>query len=257
MPSLKPKVVRPVGSCSDVLLPDHLDTGAVAQCRAGARQGRLQPRVVGGERRNDDVDVRRPEGRLPVGGGAVADVAQGFGARPPCPAGTRAESCPATAWGTPRARSPCQVRATATQASWLGSALGRPLSTAGSSHPRNSRPACRSSTRRKTYLPTYGDGRWCSAPLWMSSISTLMLSPAVTAFTYLPSLEMLGRFGRIGIGRCQVGERRRGRPRRLVDPVPDDRPVPGIDELSEDRVDHVVVERPSTTGFVWFALRGR
>ena len=171
----------PGGELLDVLLPDHLHTGAVAQGLAGARQGRLQPRVVGGERGDDDVDVRRPEGRLPVGGGAVADVAQGFGAgrhallelerkavqrRLGYPEGTQA--VPGEGHGDPGVL----VR----DWRWGGRCRSTAAATRGTS-----RPACRSSTRRKTYLPTYGDGRWWSAPLWMSSISTLMAGPLLVA----------------------------------------------------------------------------
>ena len=50
---------------------------------------------------------------------------------------------------------------------------------------------------------------------------------------------------------------RAARPRRVVDAVADDGPVAGVDQLREDRVHHVVVERPAAAGLVRLALRAR
>ncbi len=49
IPSRKPKVVRPVGSCRNLLLPDHLDTGRVLVGDAGPLQFLVQLRRIGGE----------------------------------------------------------------------------------------------------------------------------------------------------------------------------------------------------------------
>src|SRR4051794_41903383 len=113
-----------------------------------------------------------------------------------------------------------------------------------SSRRTSSRPAARSSMRSKRYAPAYGDGRSCSAPLWMSSSSRAMSSVAVTMSV------VLGGLGRVRIWRREVGKVVRGGARRPVDAVADDGPVAGVDELGEERVDHVVVERSPPAGLV-------
>src|SRR4051812_29382402 len=105
--------------------------------------------------------------------------------------------------------------------------------------------------RSRRYVPAYGDGRSWSAPLWMSSSSRPMSSVAVT------SSVMLRRLGRARIGRREVREAAGGRPRRVVDAVTDDGSVPGVDELCEQRVDHVVVEGPPSAALVRVAPAGR
>ena len=59
-----------------VLAPDRRHAGQGVVGRAGAIDGRLQPRAVGRERHQHHVDVGRAERRLPVPGAALADVAQ-------------------------------------------------------------------------------------------------------------------------------------------------------------------------------------
>src|SRR4051812_4160207 len=120
----------------------------------------------------------------------------------------------------------------------------------GSSRRTSWRRAARSSMRSRRYAPAYGDGRSCSAPLWMSSSSRAMSSVAVTMSVVLRGL------GRVRIGRRQVGEAVRGGPRRPVDAVADDGPVAGVDELGEEGVDHVVVERSPAAGLVGVATKG-
>src|SRR5215203_5271366 len=84
----------------------------------------------------------------------------------------------------------------------------------------------------------------------MSSRSKATSCPPVMASPTVPWLQVLGRFGRVRIWRRQVGETVRGQPGRVVDTVTDDRSVSGVDELGEDRVHHIVVERPSAAGFM-------
>ena len=63
-----------------VLAPDQLDAGELRVGAAGLLGDGLQPRGVGGEHGDGDVDVAGAERLLPVLGAAVADVAQLGGA---------------------------------------------------------------------------------------------------------------------------------------------------------------------------------
>src|SRR5215213_7097457 len=84
----------------------------------------------------------------------------------------------------------------------------------------------------------------------MSSRSRATSCPPVMASPTVPWLQVLGGFGRLRIWRPQIGETVRGQPARVVDTVTDDRSISGVDQLGEDRVNHIVVERPSAAGFV-------
>src|SRR5215212_8635428 len=84
----------------------------------------------------------------------------------------------------------------------------------------------------------------------MSSRSRATSCPPVIASPTVQSLHVLGGFGRLRIWRRQVGETVRGQPARVVDTVTDDRSVSSVDQLGEDRVHHIVVERPSAAGFM-------
>src|SRR5215211_4661001 len=64
------------------------------------------------------------------------------------------------------------------------------------------------------------------------------------------SVVVLGGPGWVRVRRRQVGERAGCRSGRSVDAVADGGPVACVDELGEDRVDHVVIERPAPTGSV-------
>src|SRR5262249_14381865 len=82
----------------------------------------------------------------------------------------------------------------------------------------------------------------------MSSSSRLIVAAVTCSQTW--SLCWLRRLGRIRIGRRQVGERARRRPRRLIDAVTDPGPVPGVDEKRKYCVHHIVVEGPPSAGLV-------
>src|SRR5580658_10405636 len=90
----------------------------------------------------------------------------------------------------------------------------------------------------------------------MSSSSRAALATVVTVSVDVRSLPMAGSLRGVGIRRCQVGERARPGPGRLVDAVADDGPVPRVHEQREDRVHDIVVERPATAGPVSFAAPG-
>src|SRR5215213_3239394 len=64
------------------------------------------------------------------------------------------------------------------------------------------------------------------------------------------SVVVLGGPGWVQVRRRQIRERGRRRSGRSVDAVADGWAVARVDELGEDRVDHVVVERPAPTGSV-------
>src|SRR4051812_8111093 len=85
----------------------------------------------------------------------------------------------------------------------------------------------------------------------MSSSSRLTRSVAV-----MVSVVVRGGFGRIGIGWRKVGKGARARPRRVVDAIADDRPIPGVDQLREERVHRVVVQCPSAAGLVYLPAAG-
>src|SRR3984957_15160134 len=86
----------------------------------------------------------------------------------------------------------------------------------------------------------------------MSSSSRAVLATVVTVSVDVRSLPMAGNLRGGGFRGRQVGERARGGPRRLVDAVANDGPVPRVHEQREDRVHHIVVERPATAGSVVF-----
>src|SRR5580693_5785079 len=77
----------------------------------------------------------------------------------------------------------------------------------------------------------------------MSSSSTVVLADA-------RSLHMPGYLRGVRIRGRQVRERSRRGPGRLIDAVADDGTVSRVHEQREDRVHHVVVKRPATTGLV-------
>ena len=83
------------------------------------------------------------------------------------------------------------------------------------------------------------------------------LSVAVTR-RHTPSIAQWcsGSLGGSGLGCREVGEGPPGGPAGVVDPVADDRPVPGVDQLGEDRVDDVVVQGAAPAGPVRFAATG-
>src|SRR5688572_17857912 len=84
----------------------------------------------------------------------------------------------------------------------------------------------------------------------MSSRSRATSGPPVMTSPTVPWLQVLGGFGWVRIRRREVGEGARGRSGRVVDTVTDYRPVSGVDQLGEDRVHHIVVERPPAAGFM-------
>src|SRR4051794_21008210 len=86
----------------------------------------------------------------------------------------------------------------------------------------------------------------------MSSSSRAGLWVAV--FICIDRSVVLGRFGRGRVGSRQVRKGLGGRPARPIDAVADDRPSAGIDQLREELVHHVVVERAAATGLVLAAL---
>src|SRR5215472_3540659 len=90
----------------------------------------------------------------------------------------------------------------------------------------------------------------------MSSSSRVVLAAVVTVSAEVRSLHMLGSLRGIVIRGRQVGERARRGPGRLIDAIADDGAVPRIHQQREDRVHHVVVERPATAGPVSFATPG-
>ena len=138
----------------------------------------------------------------------------------------------------PRARAPA------------GATAG-PSPTRFSSRRTRARPAVRSSMRSRMYVPTYGEGRSCSAPLWMSSSSR---ADRVVAGRGRARQRSGGtgarRRRRVRVRRGQVGEGLRRRPRRRVDAVADGRPVPGVDDQREQAIHDVVVERPAAARLV-------
>src|SRR4051812_28387942 len=85
----------------------------------------------------------------------------------------------------------------------------------------------------------------------MSSSSRTALSVVVTE-----SVMVRRGIGWVGVGWRQVREAARGRLRRVVDAIPDDRAVARVDELGEERVHDVVVERASAAGLVGLAAAG-
>src|SRR6476661_1845922 len=66
----------------------------------------------------------------------------------------------------------------------------------------------------------------------------------------LGSLVVVGKLGRVRVGCCQVGEAAGGWSGGLVDAVADHGTPSGVDELCEEGVHDVVVQRPSSTGAV-------
>src|SRR3954469_8775012 len=85
-----------------------------------------------------------------------------------------------------------------------------------------------------------------------------MSSSSSTQFSVplMGSVVVRRGFGRVGIGRREVWKAARGRLRRVVDAVADDRPGAGIDELREEGVHDVVVQRSSPARLVGLAAAG-
>src|SRR6185437_11747295 len=90
----------------------------------------------------------------------------------------------------------------------------------------------------------------------MSSSSRAVLAVVITGAANVRSLHMPGSLRGIGIPGRQVGERARCGPRRLIDAIADDGSVPRVHEQREDRVHHIIVERPATAGPVSFPAPG-
>src|SRR4051812_29476616 len=70
----------------------------------------------------------------------------------------------------------------------------------------------------------------------------------VVAVIFVPrpvSLVVVREPGGVSVGLRQVGKGETGGPGGMVDPVPDDWSVAGVDQLGEQDVDHVVVESPA------------
>src|SRR3954470_1431779 len=86
----------------------------------------------------------------------------------------------------------------------------------------------------------------------MSSSSSRTVSVAVTG-----SVMVRREFGRVEIGRREVREAARRRLRRVIHAVSDGGAVAGSDELREERVHHVVVERATAAGLVGLTAAGR
>src|SRR4051794_29759525 len=117
-------------------------------------------------------------------------------------------------------------------------------STTGCNRRTSSRPVARSSMRSKTYMPAYGDGRSCNAPLWISSNSRLMPATAVMS-------EMLRSLRRIAVRLGEVRKRARGGRRRRIYAVADTGSVTAVDHHCVQDVDCVVVEAAATTCRMW------
>ena len=136
MPSLKPRVVRPVGSCLTSCC-QITSTPGLSRKASRARARAASSRASSGA----SAEMTRWTSGVPKGGsqlaGALSPTSPRASARAAMPCRNSSGKLSSESWGTPRARRPFQVKATATQASWFGLALGRPLSIAGSSHPRN------------------------------------------------------------------------------------------------------------------------
>src|SRR5215471_21594200 len=88
----------------------------------------------------------------------------------------------------------------------------------------------------------------------MSSSSRLIVPAVIRSQTW--SLVRLRRLRGIRIRWCQVGERARCRPCRLIDAVPDSGPIPSVDQEREDCVHYIVVEGSAPAGLVWATRAG-
>ena len=108
------------------------------------------------------------------------------------------------------------MNATETEAFSVGLADELAEAITGNNRRTSSRPAARSSMRSSRYVPTYGDGRCWSTPRWMSSSSRLTFVLDVEGRLIARALRLVGKLRRIRVRRGQVGERARGRARRLV-----------------------------------------
>ena len=210
-----------------VLPPDQLDARQLLVGPACPLDDRLEPLGVGRERGQRDVHVRRAERLLPVLGAALADVAQlGRARRHALPElrreavqrvlrhAERLEAVVGEGDGDPGVagrvgrRSGRSRRRGAAAAPARGRRRGRRCAAAGRCRRRATaaRAARRSGCRR--------------ARGWMPSA-------AVTASTCLPSSVVLGRLGRVRVGRRQVRERARwpagvarSTPSRMTGPFP-------------------------------------
>ena len=74
MPSLNPKASLLGGQRVAIQAPDGGDPVEFLIRRPGARKYTLEPRRVGGERAEPDMDIRGPERLLPILGGALTDI---------------------------------------------------------------------------------------------------------------------------------------------------------------------------------------
>src|SRR3954463_8172111 len=82
-----------------------------------------------------------------------------------------------------------------------------------------------------------------------------MLSARV-AVSCLPALVVLGERRGVRVRWRQVREREGAGAGGPVDAIADHGTVPGVDQLREDRVHHVVVQRPAPTGLVRLTAEG-
>ena len=76
MPSLNPKASFSVGNAWQSRRQMALTPDSSSYAFPSAREYALEPRRVGRERAERDMDVRGPERLFPVFGGALADIAQ-------------------------------------------------------------------------------------------------------------------------------------------------------------------------------------
>ena len=241
-----------------VLAPDQLDPGrARAWARRACSATASSALGVGGEHGDGDVHVAACRAASPSGRGRSRRRRPGRRRGPPCPAGTPARSCPATSCGTPSAFRPVVGEGDGDPG--VRARIGRrPAGVDEREQPPHQLAAGRAVVDAQQQVGA-DVGRRPLVQRPALDVVELEAGVRVDGHGVTPSVASGAReaAGGSGFGAARYGKVRVAGRVAWSTPSRIDRPVAGVDQLREQRVHHVVVERPAPAGLVRPRRAGR